>query len=83
MCGTGEYLLLGEAYDGACGHNFETWGNPAFAPEGHTGPAPHVADGWEARELADVSRWMLSRFASDVHDCECSSCAVAFVRADG
>lgn len=27
-----EYVLLGEAHDGSCGHNWETWGNQAFAP---------------------------------------------------
>ena len=33
-CGSvGEYLLLGEVYDGAVGHNWETWGNPAFADD--------------------------------------------------
>jgi hypothetical protein len=27
-----EYILIGEADNGACGHNWETWGNPFFHP---------------------------------------------------
>ena len=78
----GEYLLLGEVYDGACGHNWHTWGNPAFRAEEEEGVvlAPHERDGWEAVELPDVSRWMLSRFASDVEQCVCHSAAVSFRR---
>ena len=80
-------------YDGACGHNFATWGNPAFA-EGAAGGGgggdaaahvaapvpPHEADGWAVEELPDASRWMLSRFASDEDECVCHSAAVAFRR---
>lgn len=29
-CGVEEYILIGEADDGSCGHNWKTWGNPAF-----------------------------------------------------
>ena len=81
----GEYMLLGEAYDGAAGHNWATWGNPAFAPDSEGGGegggvAPYLRDGWSAVEAGDVSRWMLSRFASDTHDCERNSSAVAFRR---
>ena len=88
-CGSvGEYILLGECYDGAAGHNWHTWGNPAFAspraeqpdPGGVGEVAPYEADGWVAEELIGVSRWMLSRFASDVADCECNSSAIAFLR---
>lgn len=80
-----EYLLLGECYDGACGHNWTTWGNPAFAPEVAVGQPnaaepPHVADGWSMREVPAISKWMLSRFSSDVEDCEWNSCAVSFRR---
>lgn len=86
-----EYVLLGECYDGAAGHNWLTWGNPAFAPPRVTqlgqgdashdvDVAPYAADGWVAEELRDVSRWMLSRFSSDVADCECNSSAIAFRR---
>ena len=81
----GEYLLLGECYDGACGHNFLTWGNPDFtaapdgAGDGRISP-PHESDGWHTEEVHALSRWMLSRFASDSADCECLSTAIAFRR---
>ena len=94
-CNSVEEYLLGECLDGACGHNALTWGNPAFlesiresgAAEGETEGAaaawvaPHEADGWELAELPDVSRWMLSKFASDTPDCVCHSAAVSFRRA--
>jgi hypothetical protein len=92
----GEYLLLGEVFDGATGNNYETWGNPAFAPphdESNRGrdssgtkaaatstSPPHECDGWELVEVESVSRWMVSRFASDTADCECASAAIAFRR---
>lgn len=72
-----EYLLLGECFDGACGHNWLTWGNLASAPNDCAVP-PFVADGWRIEEIPAISRWMLSRFASDVEDCEWNSCAVSF-----
>lgn len=83
-----QYILLGEAFDGAAGHNWYTWGNPAFAPaeargeeaRGQELEPPYAADGWVAEELCEVSRWMLSRFASDAADCECNSSAIAFRR---
>ena len=28
-----EYILIGEADDGTCGDNWETWGNPTFLPD--------------------------------------------------
>lgn len=56
-----EYLLLGEVYDGACGHNFATWGNPAYAPLGRANepppPPPYKADGWAVHEVPEVARW--------------------------
>lgn len=81
-----EYLLLGECVDGACGHNFLTWGNAAFATDestdddaAHTLP-PSARDGWARREIVEISRWQLSRFAADVEDCEYNSCCVSFRR---
>jgi|Transcript_4357 hypothetical protein len=82
-CGSvAEYILLGEAFDGSCGENWETWGNAAFAPliaaaEGSRMP-PHEADGWDAVELEPVSRWMLSRFDGTSGDDANSTCAVSF-----
>jgi len=85
-----EYVLLGELFDGACGHNWLTWGNAAFR-EGHDkghdevqGHAvetpPHERDGWTMREVPEVSRWQLSRFASDTSDCEFNSYCVSVRR---
>ena len=37
-------------------------------------------DGWHGMELEDVSKWMVSRFASDVEECVCHSAAVSFSR---
>ena len=82
----GEYVLLGEFYDGACGHNWKTWGNPAFCNAFCDGDGdapslpPHATDGWSTEELPDVSRWMLSRFASDEEGDVCHSAAIAFRR---
>ena len=44
-----EYVLVGEADDGCCGHNWLTWGNPAFQAQGGgtcAGVPPYVAEGW-------------------------------------
>jgi hypothetical protein len=30
-----EYILIGEADDGSCGHNWKTWGNPVFFDDSH------------------------------------------------
>lgn len=78
-------MLLGEVYDGACGHNFATWGNPAYAPLGRANepppPPPYKADGWAVHEVPEVARWQLSRFASDASDdCERNSHCVSFRR---
>lgn len=82
-----EYVLLGEADDGACGHNWHTWGNPDFhsgeGGEGDEPPTPpYMADGFRRVELDDVSRWMVSRYDGD-GDEGCNSCAVSFVRGGG
>ncbi len=82
-----EYVLLGEVFDGACGHNFATWGNPAFGPttearvDGLPAAPPYEADGWTVQEVPEVARWQLSRFASDASDdCEWNSHCVSFRR---
>ena len=69
--------MLGEVYDGACGHNWHTWGNPAFCEsEGATEEAPYKR-GWMACDGAGrCFKWMVSRFASDVEECVCHSAAV-------
>ena len=36
-----EYILIGEADDGCCGHNWWTWGNPDWLRE-----EPHDLQAW-------------------------------------
>lgn len=62
-----EYVLIGEADNGTCGHNWYTWGNPDFGTEGDA-VAPHVMDGYERVNLHDLSLLQFSRF-----DCKRSS----------
>ena len=84
--GVHEYVLLGEAYDGACGHNWATWGNPDFQDDEATpddqrpvARAPYEIDGFSTHEIREVSRWMLSRFDGRGEDAY-STCAVSFRR---
>jgi len=56
-----EYLVIGEAWDGCCGDNWRTWGNPAFA-EGDSSAPPYERDGFEKKELAHLSALQLSRY---------------------
>jgi len=60
-----EYILIGEADDGTCGHNWHTWGNPDFKSED---AAPRDLNGYERVDLSDLSSLQFSRF-----DCERSS----------
>ena len=44
--GVDEYILIGEADDGTCGNNWDTWGNPEFRPmseENKSSPASSVS----------------------------------------
>ena len=47
-----EYILIGEADDGTCGHNWHTWGNADFRTEED---APHDLDGYERVNLSDLT----------------------------
>ncbi|GBG24724.1 Hypothetical Protein FCC1311_009422 [Hondaea fermentalgiana] len=61
-----EYVLVGEADFGACGHNWLTWGNAEFREEGkHESTAPFLAEGWSRVDLPDISRWQMQRYDSD------------------
>jgi len=63
-----EYILIGEADFGACGDNWKTWGNQAFAPVAEQGnPPPYEADGWVRTDLDDVSRWQMQRYDNDYY----------------
>ena len=47
-----EYILLGEADDGSCAHNWFTWGNGDFAPGGNRAAIPpYKAEGFERIEV--------------------------------
>jgi hypothetical protein len=76
--GIDEYILIGEADDGTCGHNWETWGNPDFLPfeedheinsEGDQVPyatkdlvPPYKQDGYERWDMEALSQFQFSRF---------------------
>jgi hypothetical protein len=59
-----EYILIGEAWDGCCGHNWRTWGNSSFADgDGSQKTQPlYDRDGFEKRELRHLSKLQLSRY---------------------
>ena len=72
-----EYILIGEADDGSCGHNWDTWGNPSFLPaEGSNsslkvsgdpqGPEDkqplYLADGYERWDMEALAQYQFSRF---------------------
>lgn len=64
-----EYVVIGEAWDGCCGHNWRTHGNPTFSDEASEprpdrvgGQTPYARDGFEKRELRDLSKLQLSRY---------------------
>mmetsp|Transcript_48533 Transcript_48533/g.97643 ORF Transcript_48533/g.97643 Transcript_48533/m.97643 type:complete len:412 (-) Transcript_48533:232-1467(-) len=80
-----EYILIGEADGGCCGHNWKTWGNSNFIESGEensgdeTQPlAPFVADGWTRHDVTALSQLQLSRFDSE--EFVGSSCTVSFKR---
>ena len=71
--GADEIILIGEADNGNCGHNWKTWGNPKFrddegdpACEGNQSSieAPYVTDGWVRQDLDELSMLQYSRFDS-------------------
>jgi len=78
-----EYILIGEADDGTCGHHWHTWGNPNVLEEydGVRAPpvAPYARDGYTRADLDWLSEIQFSRF-----DCRLSgeSSTVSF-RRDG
>jgi len=55
------YILIGEYWDGCCGDNWETWGNPDFKTFKDDGEEikPYEKDGYEAFkiEMDQVSRY--------------------------
>lgn len=66
-----EYILIGEADNGTCGHNWYTWGNYMFHPdhtededdESNNQPQPfYERDGYKRVDLEELSSLQFSRF---------------------
>jgi hypothetical protein len=68
-----EYILIGEADDGTCGHNWYSWGNSDFLDHvpkpnddeddvRNSKTAPYVLDGYVRRDLDELSMLQFSRF---------------------
>lgn len=67
-----EYILIGEADDGSCGDNWQTWGNAEFRVESDTNPSNprYVDDGYRRWDMAVLSKFQFSRY-----DCKVSRCS--------
>ena len=63
-----EYVLIGEADDGTCGHNWITWGNSVLGMDNGDNVPSHVTDGYERADLRDLLALQFSGF-----ECERSS----------
>lgn len=62
-----EYILIGEADDGQCGHHWNTWGNPYFEEDsGHVkaDSPPFVSQGFERHDHAQLLPYQFSRYDS-------------------
>jgi hypothetical protein len=59
--GVDEYILIGEADDGSCGHTWETWGNPEFAPRPDSLPS-YKGEGYQRWDMDVLSQFQFSRF---------------------
>lgn len=83
--GVEEYILIGEADDGSCGHNWKTWGNHAFfdptEESDADGNAVASGGGWGGApaippyEADGYQRWdmdVLSQFQFSSFDCSVS-----------
>jgi hypothetical protein len=64
--GVEEYILIGESYDGNCGHNWKTWGNRGYLDDDskQTFIPPFEADGYEASIIPQLTPHTFSRFDS-------------------
>jgi hypothetical protein len=63
--GVDEYILIGEADDGTCGNNWETWGNPTFRndqEDDENKKPPCVVDGYQRWDMDALSQFQFSRF---------------------
>ncbi|CAJ1965457.1 unnamed protein product [Cylindrotheca closterium] len=60
-----EYILIGEADDGSCGHGWDTWGNYTFAPSESDIP-PFQQDGYQRWDMDSLIPFQFSRFDSAI-----------------
>jgi hypothetical protein len=71
--GADEYILIGEADDGTCGHNWDTWGNVDFRDDvvdendnaiSSSSPPPpsYVFEGYQRWDMDVLSQFQFSRF---------------------
>jgi hypothetical protein len=63
-----EYILIGEADDGSCGHNWLTWGNPAFRGDDDDDAAapPYEIDGYRRWNMDALTQFQFSSFDCSV-----------------
>jgi hypothetical protein len=57
-----EYILIGEADDGSCGHRVETWGGQDDSSNTPTTPPAYEVDGYRRRDLVELHPYQFSRF---------------------
>jgi hypothetical protein len=67
------YILIGEADDGTCGHNWEMWGNPDCSvsddddDDNVVVPSPpYRVNGYQCWDINVLSQFQFSRFDSAV-----------------
>jgi hypothetical protein len=76
-----EYILIGETDAGCCGHEWLTWGYSWFFDDDKLGGKivpPYIADGFERKELEDVSTHQICR--TDLPGLCCHSKTTSFKR---
>lgn len=58
-----EYILIGEADDGSCGHNWKTWGNIGYYYGDDPDPIPlYQLDGYRRWDMDALAPFQFSRF---------------------
>jgi len=59
------YVLVGEVFDGCCGHQWETWGNPVHRPKGDEGEGTVFEREGYAMEVVGDGGNQISRYCSE------------------
>ena len=63
---TKEYIMIGEAFDGCCGHNWYTWGNESEKPTSDQSEVPlYEKDGFHKQPLV-FSDYQICRYDNQV-----------------